>query len=119
MKRLIRGAAALALLSCAALAAAHPALVNSTPKSGDVLDAPPRELRLRFNEPIEVAFTHVELVDGAGVALKGHALELVKGDANALVMTLPALAAGTYKARWSAAGRDGHRVKGEFSFTVK
>lgn len=119
MNRLLRGATALAAVCCAALAFAHPALVSSTPSSGQVLDAPPKELRIRFSEPIEPAFTHVELLDAAGVELKGRELLAVKDDANAVAMPLPPLSAGLYKARWSAAGRDGHRVKGEFTFTVK
>jgi methionine-rich copper-binding protein CopC len=32
---------------------------------------------------------------------------------------VPTLAAGAYKAQWSTVGHDGHRVKGELSFTVK
>ena len=105
-------------LCSAALAFAHPALVSSTPKSGEAL-ASPTELRLRFSEPIEPAFTHVELVDPGGLELKVGALSAIKDDANAITIVLPALPPGIYKARWSAAGRDGHRVKGEFSFTVK
>lgn len=119
MTGLNRGASGLAALLCAALAAAHPALVGSTPKDGDVLATPPGELRLRFSEPIEPAFTHVELVNAAGIELKGRLLEVTQNDPSSVAMALPALTAGTYRARWSAAGRDGHRVKGEFSFAVK
>jgi len=118
MNRMLRRTAVLGALCSAALAFAHPALVSSTPKSGEAL-ASPTELRLRFSEPIEPAFTHVELVDPGGLELKVGALSAVKDDANAITIVLPALAPGIYKARWSAAGRDGHRVKGEFSFTVK
>jgi methionine-rich copper-binding protein CopC len=106
VNRLLQFAAALALLSCLALADAHPALVNSRPRSGEVLDMAPKELRLRFSEPIEAAFMHVELFDARGIELKGRALEVDEDAAAGMHMTLPSLCAGTYIARSYSAQRD-------------
>jgi len=119
MSRLLQASVLSAALLCAALANAHPTLMSSVPKAGQTVDSPPKELLLRFNEPIEPAFTHVKLAGPGLPEAKASPTEAVKDDANAVAVTLPALSAGVYKARWSAMGRDGHRIKGEFSFTVK
>ncbi len=37
----------------------------------------------------------------------------------AVILPLPTLAPGDYKAPWMSVGRDGHHVHGELSFTVK
>jgi methionine-rich copper-binding protein CopC len=119
MTRLLRGAASCVVMAAATLANAHPTLVGSSPTAQQTLQTAPKELVLRFNEPVEAMFTHVELASPAGIGLQAGPAETVKDDANAVSLRLPSLVAGVYKVRWSAAGRDGHRVKGEFSFTVK
>jgi methionine-rich copper-binding protein CopC len=115
-----RGLAALlaALLAVPGVAVSHPALVTSSPRSGEAVSTP-KQLVLRFNEPIEAAFTHVELVNAANVRQDVNGVQSIAEQPNAVVLTLPTLAPGEYSTRWSAVGRDGHRVKGEFRFTVK
>jgi methionine-rich copper-binding protein CopC len=107
------------LIFPAVLAAAHPALLSSSPKSGDALGTPPGEVRLRFNEPIEAAFTTVKVVDASGNERAANGARADPNDAHAIVVPIEPLAPGAYRAMWSAMGRDGHRVKGEFSFSVK
>src|SRR5450631_897328 len=101
----IRPAVGAALVLFAALALAHPGLVSSTPKSGEVLDAVPKEMRLKFNEPVEAAFTSVKVVDSAGKEFSGDTTQVDKSDASSVVVALPALPRGAYKARWAALGR--------------
>jgi methionine-rich copper-binding protein CopC len=107
-----------ALLAVPGVAFAHPALVTSSPRSGEVVSTP-KQLVLRFNEPVEASFTHVEVLNAANVRQEVNGVQSIAGEANAVALTLPTLAPGEYKTRWSAVGRDGHRVKGEFRFTVK
>lgn len=108
-----------AVLGCAAnLACAHARLEASEPKASSVLTQAPQRIRLQFNEPIEPAFSKVALtnVQGTGIAVKA-----VPDDDRhkALAVSLPALRPGEYRVRWTAMGHDGHKTRGEFSFTVK
>lgn len=114
-----RAAVAAVLFASAPLALAHPALLSSSLESRDNPGSPLEELRLTFNEPIEIAFTRIRLIDSTGKAMSGDATQADKSDPKAAVLPLPTLAPGTYIVHWAAVGRDGHRVKGEFSFSVK
>lgn len=113
------------LASCAALtlaagfASAHPGLVSSSPKAGELLDVAPRTIRLSFNEPVEPSFTTVKVTDPSGRELPVQPAQADGGNSRSVALPLTAATPGTYKADWSALGRDGHRMKGEFSFTVK
>jgi methionine-rich copper-binding protein CopC len=112
-------AAAGVLVAVAIPASAHPALKQSSPSQGAVLDAAPESLRLTFTEPVESAFTRVKVVDRAGVEIAGSTVRADPGDPSIAVVALPALRPGAYTATWSALGRDGHRVTGELAFSVK
>lgn len=119
MVPILRRAAPAALLLVAGLASGHPALVGSSPKSGEALDVAPKQIRLSFNEPVEPAFTNVRMVNPSGKEGPAEPTQAVATDPRSVALPFVAPIAGLYKARWSALGRDGHRVKGEFSFTVK
>jgi methionine-rich copper-binding protein CopC len=119
MKSFTRTAGAAALLLAFGTALAHPTLVGSTPKNGEALASTPHQIRILFSEPIESAFTHVKVVGGAGKSIGIEPARPDPTDAKAVVVQVPALAAGAYKVQWSALGRDGHRVKGEIAFSVK
>jgi methionine-rich copper-binding protein CopC len=119
MVPIIRRAAPAALFLVAGLASGHPTLVGSSPKSGEALDVAPKEIRLSFNEPVEPAFTNVKMVSPSGKEGPAKPTQAVGTDPRTVGLPFAAPIAGLYKARWSALGRDGHRVRGEFSFTVK
>ncbi|CAN5636525.1 hypothetical protein BH23GEM5_BH23GEM5_21770 [soil metagenome] len=112
--------AILLVLFAPASALAHQRLVRSEPARDAQLSSVPRELRLVFYEPMELAVTRVELMgpDGAPVALGGALL--VADSANVVVVPISGvLAAGVYAVRWRGAGADGHPVRGEFNFTIE
>ena len=54
--------AGFALLLLPTQALAHTSLTHSSPASGAHLNVAPRELRLRFNEQIEIALARLSLV---------------------------------------------------------
>ncbi|MGH7560628.1 MAG: copper resistance CopC family protein [Gemmatimonadales bacterium] len=121
LARAARALLPLAFLSVAAFATAavHNHLVKSMPGEGDTLKASPAEIRLWFAERPEVAFTSVTLLrapDSSRVAsIKATPLD----DTLAVRAPLPAtLPPGSYIVAWRSASRDGHAIRGRFSFTI-
>ena len=115
----IRSLALAAVLGGAATSvSAHARLEASEPKASSVLAQAPQRIRLQFNEAIEPAFSKVALMNVQGTEI---AVKAIPDNDNhkALAVTLPALRAGDYRVHWTAMGHDGHKTKGEFSFTVK
>ena len=116
-------AAALTVLLFASLTAssarAHGKLVASEPTAGVELPAAPKQIRLRFNEKLESAFSKIGLVDASEAAIALPAATVDKSDPNVMVAAVPALGAGQYRVRWSVMTRDGHKTRGEFAFKVR
>jgi methionine-rich copper-binding protein CopC len=109
----------LAVLTLAAASVqAHAKLQTSTPADGATVAAP-AELRLQYNEPVEAAMSAVTLTGPGGAAVAAGKPAADKADEKALVLSLPALAPGSYRVDWATVGHDGHRTKGEIRFTVK
>lgn len=109
--------AAGALFSSQALA--HASLTASEPAAGATVAPAPKEIELTFNEKVEAAFSSITLADGGGKPVAVGKVKVDGGNPAVLRLSLPALAPGAYTVGWAAAGRDGHRRKGEFTFTVK
>lgn len=119
MRNIIAAASVAAAALTSPFAMAHANLQTSSPEAGAMLAIAPREITLTFNEKIEEAFSKVTLADEQG---KEVSTEKVAVDAaNPAVLHLPVtgLRAGTYTVNWAVAGRDGHRCKGNFQFSVK
>lgn len=98
---------------------AHGKLEMSIPANGAKLAAAPAALKFQFSEPVEPAMSTVKLFgpgDKEVVLDKAHA---EKDDAKIIIVGVPKLEAGDYRAQWATSGHDGHRVKGEIKFSVK
>jgi copper transport protein len=116
----------LAFVACAAVAmlgllaspaAAHAVLVESDPVDGGVLDAPPREVVLRFNEPVSVPPRGIRLYDQTA---EQRSLGSDTAAASEEI-TLPVeeeLRDGAYILTWRVVSGDGHLVRGAFQFSV-
>lgn len=100
-------------------ALAHTKLESSMPQANAVVAAAPTQVRLQFSDPLELPFSKVKLVDDKGSVVAPSALAVDRANPKALVATVPALRSGAYRVQWSTVTRDGHKVKGEFSFRVK
>ena len=101
------------------VAHAHGALRRAVPASNARLSVVPRELRLTFTERVELPVARLSLAgpDGAAVAL--GPLTTVADSATVIVTAIRgALTAGAYTVTWQVAGRDGHPVRGRYTFTV-
>jgi len=111
------GLAAVVALAVAAPALAHAHLVGSTPAASATVKAA-RTITLTFSERVVPAFSKFEL------SMPAHGMTIpvttgVSRDGKQIVGTLPRpLGKGAYRVDWTAAGDDGHRMTGHFSFTV-
>jgi putative copper export protein/methionine-rich copper-binding protein CopC len=110
---------ALLTLALATDAAAHQRLLRTEPARDEVTGVVPRELRLSFYEPVELAFTRLELVSATGDVVGLATPALAPDSASVLVAAITGrLQAGSYTVRWSTASRDGHPVRGEYTFEI-
>jgi methionine-rich copper-binding protein CopC len=93
----------------------HANLRSSTPADKAQLAHSPPTLTLNFSEEAQLA---VLKLTSSGTAIP-VALDHNAKAASIIVVTLPALKAGTYDVEWSAIAQDdGHVTKGSFSFIV-
>lgn len=98
---------------------AHASLESAVPAKNAQLTAPPKEVRLHFNENLEANFSSIKVTDSGGknVSLKKAIVDA--NDRKTLFVPLDPLKAGSYKVQWVGVGHDGHRRTGDFKFSVK
>lgn len=108
--------AGLAMLAAPVLA--HPKVTASTPAAGAVTTAP-KKITLQLSEKFEPKFTGIELMKADGTPVPviskagGKDGKTIEANVNGK------LASGQYMVMWHAVGADGHRVKGDYNFTVR
>ena len=108
------GAVALAV---AGPAFAHAELVRSSPAANATVEAP-RTITLTFSERVVPAFSKFELT------MPAHRMNIpvrttVSRDGKRIVGTVGSrLMKGSYRVSWTAAGPDGHKMTGSYSFKV-
>jgi copper transport protein len=115
--------ATLILLALASLlpspAAAHLSLLSSEPADGVHLTTVPSEIRLRFSEPVELAFTRLELLGPDGTPVELSEPGVAPGEPNVLVVRIEgSVAPGPHTIAWRTTSADGHPVRGRIGFTV-
>lgn len=124
VRRSVRGITAPSFLLAAFLAVtpaahAHGTLRNSTPAAGAHLSAAPRELHLTFTEAVELTLARVELTGPDGKMVRLGVLTSVQDSAQVVAARIiDGLVAGGYTVKWQIAGKDGHPVRGRFTFTI-
>ncbi|WP_284352620.1 copper resistance CopC family protein [Roseisolibacter agri] len=117
--RAVALAALTALLVTARPAFAHGRLKTASPGPQSRVTGVVRSLRLTFTERPEAAVSAITLVgpNGGSVPLGTAALD--PRDPMTLVAPVTrGLGAGRYEVRWQMAGRDGHPVRGTYTFRV-
>jgi len=120
LTRWTRTLAAAAALSAAAAAAppaawAHARLVSASPSDGAVLPTAPRQVTIRFDEPVRA-------LSGTTVVANSGKRPVVAGKprthGRVLAIPLRKLGDGDYTVRWRVLSDDGHTVQGVFPFAV-
>lgn len=98
---------------------AHAKLQSSDPQSGSTLSSAPKQVRLKFNEALEPAFSKIKVMGSQNNEIPVAATTVDKADPTVMSAPLPALASGEYRIQWSTMTHDGHKAKGEVTFKVK
>jgi copper transport protein len=112
----------LTLLGAAVLAApasAHARLETTEPAARAALDAPPDQVLVRFNEPVEATLGAVRVFDADGRRLDTGPVTRPGGDARAVAVDLPEdLGAGAFVVTYRVVSADAHPIQGAFTFRV-
>jgi len=111
-------AAATAALVLPAAAAAHAYLVRTSPAASVILNAPPPNVALTFDEAVEPRFALISVTDVGGHQVTSGSLERSPANPDTLVVPLRKLPEGWYLVYWRAISIDGHPVQGAFTFAV-
>ena len=120
MRHLFASLLSLALLAAYPVgAAAHAFLERSQPADGDTLDTAPTTVKLWFSRAIESSFSKVSVVNTAGKRIDNDTPTVDDNEPKLIQVGLKPLPSGSYKVVWLIVAYDGHKAKGEFSFSVK
>ena len=102
----------------AGVALAHSFLERAEPRPGSTVKAAPTEIRLRFTERLEPAFSAVQVTDDKGRRVDRGEAHTEPGSPRQLRVPLERIGAGRYAVRWRVLSVDSHVVAGDFSFSV-
>jgi copper transport protein len=119
--RLRTGVTALAVaavLALPAVASAHAYLVRTSPSASVIVNVPPRELDLTYDEAVEPRFAIVSVTDANGTRVTAGPPHRSPSNPDTLVVPLQHLPEGWYLVYWRAISADGHPVRGAFTFAV-
>jgi methionine-rich copper-binding protein CopC len=97
---------------------AHAFLKDADPGVGSSIQTSPGEVRIRFTENIEPAVSSIQVFDASGKEVDKRDLHLDRSDHALLHVSLPSLAAGTYKVVWRVVSVDTHVTNGNFTFWI-
>lgn len=107
------------LLAWPLAGSAHTHLERSEPAKQAVLDAAPPAIHLWFSEKVSAEWSKIEVTDAAGKRVDRQQVTGDDADPKHIQAELEPLAPGTYQVKWNVISGDGHRVKGNYSFTVQ
>ncbi|HUA73030.1 MAG TPA: copper resistance protein CopC [Solirubrobacteraceae bacterium] len=100
-------------------AAAHAYLVKTVPAASVVLNTPPPNIQLTYDEAVEPRFAIISVTDVGGRQETTAPVHRSPSDPDTLVVPLrPDLPEGWYLIYWRAISVDGHPVNGFFTYAV-
>jgi len=110
------------LLACwvvwpASTVSAHSQLLETSPEPGARLSQSPQEIRLTFNEAVEMKVGGIELLDSLSRKLKVSAIEANR-DRTSIAVKPSKLDEGVYTVAYRIISEDGHPVNGSYVFVV-
>jgi copper transport protein len=100
-------------------AQAHANLLQSVPEANARLDRSPVQIELFFSEPIEEAFSTIEVLDSSGERVDNDDAQVDPADPTRMTATVRSLPDGIYLVRWrNLSSVDSHIIEGSFPFAV-
>jgi copper transport protein len=112
-------AAAGALLALPSAALAHAYLVRTVPAASVVLEVPPANIQLTYDEAVEPRLALISVTDADGHQETSGPVRRSPANPDTLVAGLrPHLPEGWYLIYWRAISVDGHPVQGAFTYAV-
>lgn len=100
-------------------ALAHAHLKMQTPAADTTTNSAPKMLTLNFSEGIEPNFSGVKVIGPDQSVVKTGKLTLDPNNSTQINVPIEAeLTAGKYSVSWHVVSVDGHKTKGQYSFTV-
>jgi copper transport protein len=112
-------AVAVGALLLPAAASAHAYLIKTVPTVSGVLNVPPANVSLTYDEAVEPKFAIISVTNAAGEQKTAGAVHRSEANPDTLVVPLrPNLPQGWYLIYWRAISVDGHPVQGAFTYAV-
>ncbi len=100
-------------------ASAHAYLIKTVPAASGILDVPPPNVQLTYDEAVEPKFAIISVTDAAGKQDTTGPVSRSPANPDTLVVPLRAhLPEGWYLIYWRAISVDGHPVQGAFTYAV-
>lgn len=118
LRILVLGLFVFALLLPAVPAAAHAALLGTTPTNGTLMQSPPTEVVLRFSEPVGVSLGAVKVLGPEGQRVDEGEVIPRAGGREVAVPLRGELGHGTYLVSWRVVSLDSHAISGASTFSV-
>ena len=110
--------AAFAVMLTVGPGGAHAVLDRTDPRAGVSVKTAPSQVKLWFTGALEPAYSRVQVLNDKGERADANDSRVEAADARQLRVSVPPLAAGTYKVLWRVLSVDGHLTEGEFTFRV-
>lgn len=105
-------------IASAAPAAAHASLIATTPRPDEVIQAPPSEVLVRFDEAVSIELgAGIEVFDPDGRPVHALRADLREGS-TVVAVGVDAASTGTYTVAWRVVSGDAHVLSGSFVFHV-
>ena len=108
----------LAVMLPAMPASAHAGLEGSEPAPSSVLAAAPSEIALFFDEPIDVVFGSIRVLDAQGEEVAAGRPQRDDDNSSIARLPLPTLPESAYIVVWRVTSSDSHPVQGSFEFQI-
>jgi methionine-rich copper-binding protein CopC len=99
-------------------ASAHSFPEEEIPSAGATVAAPPAQVTIKYDAPIEKLFDSLQVLNAAGQD-KAAGAPQVSADGHELSVSIAPLSPGEYTVKWRVVCIDTHHTEGSYSFTVQ